>query len=222
MYEFHYVVMKAIYKHDEVSLIYSDTDSFIYHIETEDVYKDMLHPSMIQEFDFSSYPENCMQFSNVQNFNEIRNQNMKVMGKFKNELGELIMDQTIALGPKSYSYTIQVPVTAKPLKDTQIYQIIKNPSFPDTTIYMKIVAKGVREYIQRNHLSFSHYMLLLKRLQKGEVTYLNVRQTQIKSKKHCISTSSVRKVALSICDTKRFYIDPIRSLPFGHFKTVNH
>ena len=144
---------------------------------------------------------------------------MKIMGKFKNELGDLILDETCALRPKSYSYTVQVPVSSKPLKNTQLLKIIKNPPFPDVKIYMKIVAKGVREYIQQNHLSFEHYMHLLRRLMKGESSKIIVRQTQITSKKHCISTQSIRKIALSICDTKRFYIDPVHSLPFGHYRT---
>ena len=208
MYEFHYDVMKRFYdQKDQLSIIYSDTDSFIYHVKTLDVYQDMLQPTLVNEFDFSSYPENCIQYSDVHDFSRIRVQNMKVMGKFKNELKDLIIDEACALGPKSYSYTVQVPVSSKPLKDTQLFKIIKNPPFPDTKIYMKIVAKGVREYIQQNHLM------------RGESTKIVVRQTQIKSKKHCISTQSIRKIALSICDTKRFYIDPVNSLPFGHYRT---
>ena len=87
---------------------------------------------------------------------------------------------------------------------------------------MKIVAKGVRDYIQKNHLSFSHYKYLLKTLMKGIAKRIYVRQTQIKSEHHKISTSSIRKIALSICDTKRFYIDAVHSLPFGHFRAVDY
>ena len=222
MYEFYYDVLKNFYEDKHLSLIYTDTDSFIVHIETADVYQDMLHPTMVDHFDFSSYSENSIQYANIQNFHEIREKNKKVLGKFKNELGDLIMDEAIALRPKSYSYTVQVPVTATPLDGTQLMKIIKIPHLPDTHIYMKIVAKGVRDYIQKNHLSFSHYKYLLKTLMKGIAKRIYVRQTQIKSEHHKISTSSIRKIALSICDTKRFYIDAVHSLPFGHFRAVDY
>ena len=38
MYQYHYDVMTEKYD-DRIKLLYTDTDSFIYHIETEDVYK---------------------------------------------------------------------------------------------------------------------------------------------------------------------------------------
>ena len=92
MFSFHYDVMKSFYKDDQLSLLYTDTDSFIYNIKTENIYKDMLEPSMINEFDFSSYPSNALQFKDIPNFERVRQRNMKVLGKMKDELGEYIMD----------------------------------------------------------------------------------------------------------------------------------
>ena len=40
MYEFHYDYMKPKYG-DSAKLMYMDTDSFVYHIETEDFYSDI-------------------------------------------------------------------------------------------------------------------------------------------------------------------------------------
>ena len=218
MYEFFYDVMKRFYNEpNQVSLLYSDTDSFILNIKTNDVYKDMLHPSMIDQFDFSSYSMNSIQFANVLNFDEIRKRSMKVLGKMKDELGDYIMDEFAGLKSKLYSYTIQIPVTSKPLKNTQFYKLIKDPISGDRVLYMKIVAKGIRDYVRKKHISFSHYKRLLKKLKKGEVKRLSIRQTQIRSNNHKLSTQSVRKVALSACDTKRYLVDAINTLPFGHF-----
>lgn len=89
----------------------------------------------------------------------------------------------------------------------------------DTKLYMKIVAKGVREYIQEKYISFSHFKSLLNTLKKGEAMQLHVRQTQMQSNNHNISNQSVRKVALSVCDTKRYLINAIVTLPFGHKDT---
>ena len=222
MYEFFYDKLKTFYnKPNQVTLLYSDTDSFIVNINTHDVYMDMLQPTMIDEFDFSSYSSDSIQFSNVPNFNEIQMRSLKVLGKMKDELGDFVMDEFVGLRSKLYSYTIQLPVTAKPIDNTQFYKLIKDPCFGDRVLYMKIVAKGVREYVQEKHISFTHYINLLKKLESGEVKKVTVRQTQIRSKDHNLSTQSVRKVALSACDTKRYLVDAINTLPFGHFKTNN-
>src|SRR5277367_6297811 len=53
MYNFYYNVMKARYG-DKVELVYTDTDSLILLIETENIYKDMLE--MHKHFDLSDYP----------------------------------------------------------------------------------------------------------------------------------------------------------------------
>ena len=113
-----------------------DTDSFVYNIKTYDLYKDMMDPSMIEEFDFSSYPTDAIQFADVDNFQSKRLKNRKVMGKFKDELGNYIMDENCFLLSKTYSYTIQIPVSSKPLNGTQLYKLIRNPTIGDTYIYI--------------------------------------------------------------------------------------
>ncbi len=55
----------------------TDTDSLVYQIFTDDLYKDM--ESMKDKLDTSNYPEDHPLFSNV---------NKKVVGKFKDENGE--------------------------------------------------------------------------------------------------------------------------------------
>ena len=71
----------------------------------------------------------------------------------------------------------------------------------------------------KKHISFSHYKNLLYKLKEGDVERLRIRQTQINSKSHSITTQSVRKVALSACVTKIYLLDAFNTLPFGHFKT---
>ena len=57
-----------------LELLYSDTNSFIYAIKTEDVYVDL--QKLTDSFDFSNYPNDHFLFSNV---------NKRVVFKFKDE-----------------------------------------------------------------------------------------------------------------------------------------
>jgi hypothetical protein len=54
MFRFHYDVIREKYG-DKAKLLFTDTDSLWYHIETPDVYADMGH--MASHFDTSDYPE---------------------------------------------------------------------------------------------------------------------------------------------------------------------
>ena len=56
MYGFHYDIMRANFR---CSLLYSDTDSLLYKVETTDVYADLAKKREVcTEFDFSNYPDN--------------------------------------------------------------------------------------------------------------------------------------------------------------------
>ena len=76
-----------------VELIYTDTDSFIIQVETDDIYKDMLENKNL--YDFSEYPKDHPNY-------DIKNK--KVLGKFKDELNSKIITEFIGLKPKMYSF----------------------------------------------------------------------------------------------------------------------
>ena len=96
MYEFWYDHLKNKYN-DKVELIYTDTDSFIIEVETNDIYKDMYENK--NQYDFSEYPENHTNF-------DMSNKKVlgKFLGKFKDELNSKIITEFIALKPKMYSF----------------------------------------------------------------------------------------------------------------------
>ena len=56
MYDFHYKYIKPMYK-DKAKLLFTDTDSLMYEIETEDFYKD-ISGDVKDRFDTSDYPDN--------------------------------------------------------------------------------------------------------------------------------------------------------------------
>ena len=92
MYEFWYNHLEVKYG-NKIKLIYTDTDSFVIEVETEDIYKDMLEGSHL--YDFSDYPKDHPNFSLT---------NKKVYGIFKDDLNGKIITEFTADKPKMYSY----------------------------------------------------------------------------------------------------------------------
>ena len=93
MYEFHYDYIIPKYG-DILKLCYMDTDSLVYHIETEDFYADIVD-HIPARFDTSGYCPNPPLPVGL---------NKKVIGLMKDELGGKIMTEFVALRPKLYSY----------------------------------------------------------------------------------------------------------------------
>ena len=92
MYDFHYNYIKNKYG-NKAKLLFTDTDSLCYEIETNDVYKDFFINK--DKFDFSDYDKNSKYFDNS---------NKKVIGKFKDEVNNSTITEFVGLRSKMYSY----------------------------------------------------------------------------------------------------------------------
>ena len=92
MYDFHYNYIKDKYG-DKAKLLFTDTDSLMYEIQTEDVYKDLFIDK--EKFDNSDYPEDSPFY-----FGD----NKKVIGKFKDEAAGIPITEFVGLKSKMYSY----------------------------------------------------------------------------------------------------------------------
>lgn len=100
MYDFHYNYMLSKFnKPNQVRICYTDTDSFIYKIETDDVYEDLkndINDPDSKIFDTSDYPsDNSFGF-------ELRNK--KLLGAMKDECCGKIIQEFIGLRSKCYSF----------------------------------------------------------------------------------------------------------------------
>ena len=94
MYSFYYDILKKKYQ-DNVRLIYTDTDSFVIHTKTEDIYDDFNHIAHLMDFSGYDVEHKCYDKTNK-----------KKLGCFKDECDGKIITNFIALKPKSYCFKI--------------------------------------------------------------------------------------------------------------------
>ena len=120
MYQFWYDHLKEKYN-NKVELIYTDSGSLIIHVETDDIYKDMLEDKNL--YDFSEYPKDHLDYDIT---------NKKVLMKFKDEMKSLIITEFIGLKPKMYSFNYinnnnnNIEINENNIKYDEYYNIILN------------------------------------------------------------------------------------------------
>ena len=90
---------------------YTDTDSFIIYIKTEDFFEDISN-DVERWFDTSNYDKNDKRPLPI-------GKNKKVPGLFKDELGGKIITEVVALRPKTYAYLMDDGSDHKKAKGTE-------------------------------------------------------------------------------------------------------
>ena len=179
MYEFWYDYMKPKYG-DNVKLCYMDTDSFIMHIKTEDCYEDIAN-DVEKRFDTSNYEVDRPLPTGKKK---------RVIGLMKDELGEKIMTEFVALRPKTYSYLTDLTDDCKEDKK----------------------AKGTKKSVIKRRLKFNDYKNCLL---NNQIVLKS--QQRFKSEKHDIYTENVNKIALSSNDDKTLVtFDKITTYRYGY------
>ena len=119
MFEFHYDVVKPRYG-EHAKLCFTDTDSLLYSIQTEDIYADMLQQRHL--YDTSDYPKEHSLYSDV---------NKKVLGKMKDESAGQPISEFVGLRPKMYSFRVgqSEKKTAKGIKKAVVKSKLRHQMY---------------------------------------------------------------------------------------------
>ena len=97
MYNFHYNVMKPMFN-DRIHLLYTDTDSLMYEIQSENPYQELKDGDKLGWFDFSNYPKDHPLFDD-----RIK----RVPGLFKDECNVRYIKEFVGLRSKMYSLSVE-------------------------------------------------------------------------------------------------------------------
>jgi hypothetical protein len=132
MLDFHYNTMEKHHKY-KYNLIYSDTDSLVYHVKHENLHQ-WMHDNP-DEFDLS----------NMEDKYKIKD-NYQVLGKMKSEVGSKVITEFLALSPKSYAYKyadketkkakgVSLAVSDKTMNFDDYHRTLLNQSIQTRPIY---------------------------------------------------------------------------------------
>ena len=127
-----------------VKLCYTDTDSLVMTIKTQDFYKDIAQ-DVQERFDTSNYSVDRAL---------TKGKNKKVIGLMKDELGGGIVTEFIALRPKTYSYTTYEFIEMKKAKGTKkciIKKMLKFEDYKKSLFDNESMLKSQQRFKSENH-----------------------------------------------------------------------
>ena len=151
MYDFWYGYLKPMYKNN-IKLCYMDTDSFIFHVKTDDFYKD-ISDTLDKWFDTS---KNDKKLDRPIEYDV----NTGVLGMFKDELKGYIMIEFVSLASKVYSHKQDNDKETKVVKGVKKCVKKKILNFND---YINALLLNKNIMIkQQSFKSFYHYMYTIE------------------------------------------------------------
>jgi hypothetical protein len=128
---------------EKARLLFTDTDSLLYAIKTQDIYDDMLKD--ISLFDTSNYPVDDPLYSNV---------NKMVIGKMKDECDGRPIQEFVGLRAKMYSILYDNGKERKRAKGVKKSVVARNITHAD---YVDVLQSGgVQKHLMRYFRSDNH------------------------------------------------------------------
>ena len=135
MYEFHYKYIKSKF---DAKLLFTDTDSLVYEIKTEDVCEDFYEDKNL--FDFSDYRLDLKFFDPV---------NGKAIGKMKDEFKGNENNEFVGL--KSKMYSLNAVDDEEVTKAKGINKKIRHKEFVDVLLNKKVIRLNMKRIQSKLH-----------------------------------------------------------------------
>ena len=133
MFDFHYNYIKKKYK-NKAELMFTDTDSLLYQIHTDDFYRD-ISCDILEKFDTSDYPPDHE--SGIPT-----GVNKKVIGMFKDEIAGRQITKFVGLRPKLYTFKIEDGSLTKKCKSVKKNVVKKGIEFEN---YVECLFTGEKQ-----------------------------------------------------------------------------
>ena len=144
MYNFHYNVMKSVFG-DRIELLYTDTDSLLYEIQSLDPYGELKETGGAEWFDFSNFPEGHPLHDD---------KNKWVPGMFKDECNARIIAEFVGLRSKMYCIRVEgegETKVAKGVKKSVVENDIKFSNYLNCLVNEQVLEHNFKCIRSQNH-----------------------------------------------------------------------
>ena len=170
MFDFHYNYIKKKYKH-RAELMFTDTDSLLYQIHTDDYYKDISY-DIKTKFDTSDYPPNHP--SGI-----LTGVNKKVIGMFKDEVAGRQITHFVGLRPKLYSFKVEDGSLTKKFKGIKKNVVKKAIEFED---YVECLFSGEKQMRSMKIIRSENHDIYSKEVNKIALSNEDDKRTMMEDK----------------------------------------
>lgn len=189
MYEYYYNFLKKRYG-DQISLVYTDTDSFVLEVETDDFYADM--KQNLERYDTSDYPKD-----NKFNMPQV---NKKVPGLFKDELNGEIITEFVGLRSKMYCVKTGSVDKMKKAKGVKKCVLKKEIGFDD---YLDCLKNGTS--IKKNQTTFRTKLHKMYTIEQSKIAL-----SSHDDKRYIVTCEVCKNGSCTTCN--------FQTLAHGHYK----
>ena len=175
MFDFHYEYIREKYK-DAAELLFTDTDSLLYLIHTDDFYKD-ISQDIVTKFDTSDYPPNHP--SGI-----LTGVTKKVIGMFKDEVAGRQTTHFVGLRPKLYSFKVEDGSLAKKCKGVKKNVVKQEITFDD---YVKCLFSGEKQMTSMNIIKSENHDIYSKKVNKIALSNEDDKRTVLEDRVHTLA-----------------------------------
>ena len=175
MFNFHYNYIQKKYK-DRAELLFTDTDSLMYQIYTDDFYKDTSH-DIETKFDTSDYPP--VHPSGIKT-----GVNKKVIGMFKDEVAGKQITYFVGLRSKLYSFKIEESKEVRKCKGIKKNVVKKGVAFED---YVQCLFSGEKQMRSMKIIRSENHDIYSKEVNKIALSSEDDKREVLKDKLHTLA-----------------------------------